>query len=300
MKTLKNLLLTAGIFAGSFGLINNKSYGQSNSNKLQSLENLRYPDSRISYRIEPCLTPAKAAILKAINLLEEKTILDFYEVKTNENLLFTFESLNQKIEGRYLGGLGGTEDVIATERFNIIRHGRVTLKKSEDCFNTVLHEILHALGFVHSPNQNNVMYLYETKLVLENGDYTCGKDKTLGEDIPKLINKLYAMPILHQADLVLYKVTPKKENNYFSFYIEIKNLGLRKSEKSKLNLYINNKIIQTIDIYGLETNEGIGTTLKTNQLKLTDSDKLKIIIENNFGELDKKSNEKIFDGKILK
>src|SRR3989344_2181684 len=161
MKTLKNLLLTAGIFAGSFGLINNKSYGQSNSNKLQSLENLRYPDSRISYRIEPCLTPAKAAILKAINLLEEKTILDFYEVKTNENLLFTFESLNQKIEGRYLGGLGGIDEARLNERFKIIGHGRVILEKSEKCFNVVLHETLHALGFCHSTNQNNIMYPVE-------------------------------------------------------------------------------------------------------------------------------------------
>ena len=185
MKTLNKLLLTAGIFAGSFGLINNKSYGQSNPNKLQCPENTRYSDSRIPYRIAPCSPQQKAVIEKVLGLLEEKTILDFYEVKTNEKLIFKFDYIDSSI-----GGRSGMDNLMKSGQFYIIRHGLVEVKKSEECFNVILHGTLHTLGFCYSTNQNNIMYPDNLVVLGE-----CNKNKPLGKDIPKLINKLYAMSI---------------------------------------------------------------------------------------------------------
>ena len=153
--------------------------------KLQSFENTRYSDSRISYRIAPCSQKQKAVIEKVLGLLEEKTILDFYEVKTNEKLLFKFDHISSSSEG-----LGGVDNGIKFEQFYMINHGVVKLKKSEECFNIFLHETLHALGFCHSTDQNNIMYPVERVV-----QGKCNKDTPLGEDIPKLINKLYARPI---------------------------------------------------------------------------------------------------------
>ena len=99
MKTLNNLkvtskiILTSLIGLGSF----NFSLGQSNLNKLQAFENIRYSDSRISYKIGPCSSEIKTEIEKVLGLLEEKTILDFYEVNTNEKLSFTFNYINKNI-----------------------------------------------------------------------------------------------------------------------------------------------------------------------------------------------------------
>ncbi len=288
MKSLKNYLVAGLIGFGSF----NFSLGQSNSSTLQYPENARYSDSRISYKIENCSIETKANILKAIRLLKEKTILDFYEVNTNEKITFTFRDVYQDA-----AGTGGGDNISKVGQFYIINHGVVTLKKSEDCFTVVLHELLHALGFAHSNIPNDIMYeSYE-------GYTECYKP--LGEDIPKLINKLYSIPItyqsglvlskLHQADLVLSKVIPKREDdNYIFLEIEIKNSGLKKSEKSAFNIYLNNKIIRTINIE--ELNAGSINIMKFNtELKKNTPGKLKMIIENNFEELDKKNNEKIFN-----
>ena len=190
MKNLKNYLIAGMIGLGSF----NFSLGQSNPNKLQSFENMRYSDSRISYRIDPCSQETKANILKAFNLLEEKTILDFYEVNANEKLLFKFEYAKSK-RGDGAQGTGGAKSS-PEGKFRIIKHGEVNLEKSEGCFNVVLHEILHALGFIHSNNLRDVMYPTNEGSETKDGWFETNSPcyKPLGEDISKLINKVYLMP----------------------------------------------------------------------------------------------------------
>lgn len=284
MKTLKNYLVAGLIGFGSF----NFSLGQSNPNKLQSYENIRYSDSLIPYKIEPCLPQNKAKIEKVLSLLEEKTILDFYEVNANEKLFFTFENIDIK-EGKYsVEGFGGPQNMLKSGQFYVIGKGVVILKKSDNCFGDILHETLHALGFAHSSNPKDILFP-STGLI----NRECNTDFNVNENIYKLINKLYATP--NQADLVISKIIPKRaENNCLNLDVTIMNCGLKKSEKSTLNFYLNNKIIRTINIE--ELGAGSINIMKFNtELKKNTPGKLKMIIENNFEELDKKNNEKIFD-----
>lgn len=271
MKTLNNLkvtskiILTSLIGLGSF----NFSLGQSNLNKLQMFENIRYSDSRISYKIGPCSSEIKTEIEKVLGLLEEKTILDFYEVNTNEKLSFTFNYINKNIGKEHVAGEGGVNNVLKSGQFYVIGNGIVNLEKSEKCFNTILHETLHALGFAHSNNPKDVMYPIETFLVEE--DTLCNKDKSLGEDIPKLINKLYSISYSQKVSAwekstKIFSPTKDKEN---IIIVHDPYDSRLKSYQDSLDSYNNEVLLEEI-IKNLPENKFLNVEEMDNALYLLD------------------------------
>jgi len=262
----------------------NFSLGVSENSSLQFYENIRYSNSRISYRIaDICTLQKKDDAKRAFQALEKATILDFYSVLDNEEILVTCQSRQKMKEELFVAGEGGPVDITKAGKFNVIHYGEILLIKQSACPNpnVAIHEILHALGFDHSNNENNIMY------------DTSKCSQTLGDDIPELINKLYLIP--SNSDLVLDGVEPFVHGRYLDVNISIRNSGLKASEDTVINIYGGDKLLETIELQALDIGFGIKFTLQNLQIGKVNFDELRFVIESNFDELDKKNNEVVFE-----
>ena len=125
-------------------------------------------------------------------------------------------------ENYFVAGEGGPTNISSTNDFNVITHGQVLLLRDSDCPtpNVATHELLHALGFAHSTNPNNVMYPVTN----------C--DQTIGQDIPELINTLYSTP--SYSDLSFANASAIIHGRYLDTNISISNNGLNDSEQGNI------------------------------------------------------------------
>ena len=250
------------------------------SDNMQFYENLRYSDSKISYHIsDKCTLQKKEDAERAFEILENKTILDFYSVNSNEEILITCESRQKFKEDYFIAGEGGPVNISKAGQFNVIFNGQVLLIRQSECANPniALHEILHALGFGHSLNENNIMYEISE----------CSQ--TLGEDIPRFIDELYSIP--SHPDLAFEEVIPLiHDGKYLDLNISIKNIGLKDSEKAFVNVYLDNEVFEKIELKELKVGAGIKITIQNLKFKTTDFNEIKFIIETNFEELNKENN----------
>ena len=254
------------------------------SDNMQFYENLRYSDSKISYRIsDKCTLQKKADAERAFEILENKTILDFYSVTSNEEILITCESRQKIKEDYFIAGEGGPVNISKAGQFNVIFNGQVLLIRQSECANPniALHEILHALGFGHSLNENNIMYEISQ----------CSQ--TLGDDIPRFIDELYSIP--SRPDLAFEEVIPLiHDGKYLDLNMSIKNIGLKNSGKAFVNIYLDNEVFEKIELKELEVGSGMKITIQNLKLKTTNFNEMRFIIETNFEELNKENNEVSF------
>jgi len=181
--------------------------------------------------------------------------------------------------GLFIAGEGGPTNITRTKNFNIITSGKVLLIKDSNCPrpNIALHELLHALGFDHSKNTNNIMYNVSN----------CRQ--TLGEDIPNLINKLYSVP--NYADLSFGNVSAIMKGKYLDLNLTVRNNGLKKAENATIIISADDKILKKINLSSLEIGRGTSiflTNLFVNQIKVN---KIEIFIDSEFEELDKSDNK---------
>ncbi len=251
---------------------------------MQFYENMRYPDSIISYRIaDVCTLQKKADAERAFEILQDKTILSFYAVENNEEITISCEDKQVIKEDFFIAGEGGPVNITKSGEFNVILFGQVLLIRQSDCMNPniAIHEILHALGFNHSSNSNNIMY------------YLSDCAQTIGDDIPALINKLYSIP--SHADLTLEEVSPVTHGRYLDVNISIKNSGLKDSEEAVIDIYADDALLETIDVQSLGIGFGMKFMLKNVYIKKTSFDKLRFLIKMDGNELDKTNNEIIFE-----
>ena len=254
------------------------------SDNMQFYENLRYSDSKISYNIaDKCTLQKKADAERAFEILENKTLLDFYSVNSNEEILITCESKQKIQEDYFVAGEGGPVNISRAGQFNVIYTGQILLIRQSECPNPniALHEILHALGFGHSINEKNIMYQISK----------CSQ--TIGEDIPRFIDELYSIP--SQPDLTFEEVIPFiHDGKYLDLNMTIKNIGLKNSGKAFVNIYLDNELFEEIELKELEVGSGMKITMQNLKFKKTNFNEMKFIIENNFEELNKANNEVSF------
>ncbi|MEK6823518.1 MAG: matrixin family metalloprotease [Nanoarchaeota archaeon] len=254
------------------------------SDNMQFYENLRYSDSKISYNIaDKCTLQKKADAERAFEILENKTILDFYSVNSNEEILITCESRQKIKEDYFIAGEGGPVNISRAGQFNVIFNGQILLIRQSECPNPniALHEILHALGFGHSSNQNNIMYEISE----------CSQ--TLGDDIPRFIDELYSIP--SNPDLTFEEVLPLiHDGKYLDLNMSVKNIGLKNSEKAFVKIYLDDEVFQKMELKELKVGSGMKFTIQNLKLKTTNFNEIKFIIEANFEELDKANNEVSF------
>ncbi|MFH1801483.1 MAG: matrixin family metalloprotease [archaeon] len=280
------ILLTIYLFApfGKFEFYvfdenSNFSIGNLSSEKMQFYPNMRYPYPSISYKIYDCPLQKKNEMESAFSILAEKTILDFYSADSNEEISVTCDSKSRSEGGLFIAGEGGPSEIIGTSLFNVILHGKILLIRESNCGfpNIAMHELLHVLGFEHSSNKNNIMYNITN----------CRQ--TLGDDIPESINTLYSVASL--PDLSFENVSASISGRYLDINLSVKNNGLKIAEEGKILIYADEDRVKEFNLEKLNIGYGLSVEMKNIFVSKFSVSEVKMVVENNFAELDKENNE---------
>ena len=247
------------------------------SESMQFYPNMRFPTNELTYRIEKCTLQKENDMKLAFQIIADKTSLEFFQVKSNEEIYVTCDSKTKIEDGLFIAGEGGPSNITQTDLFNVISKGNILLLRDSACPNPniALHELLHVLGFDHSTNKNNVMYPVTN----------C--KQTIGDDIIEVINSLYSTK--SNPDLAFTNIEANKQGVYFNTEINIINQGLKKSGKAQIIIYGDGNEIKRIDLAPIEV--GYGRAIKlTNILVLSKLNSVEFVIDAPFEEIDKENN----------
>ena len=245
----------------------NSNFSISNTSKVQFYPNLRFQSSDISFHIFDCSIQKTDQIKKAFEILENKTMLNFYSTENSEEIS-VYCSEEDKIQGGlFIAGEGGPVKITQAGNFNLISNSIVLLIRNSNCYNpnVAIHEILHALGFTHSENENNIMYNFTN----------CNQN--LGDDIPEKIAQLYSEKSL--PDLEFETASFSTQGDLLSLDFLVRNNGLKDSKNFNLKISADLKEIKIVPIEALEIGTGMGASLEN--LKI-DKNFKELILEINY------------------
>jgi hypothetical protein len=256
----------------------NFSLNSLENSTLQFYPNMRFPTNQISYRILECPLQKKSQMEEAFKILEDKTILEFYPFEYGEDILITCSDEIQIEDGLFLAGEGGPTNITVAGKYNVILQGKILLIEDSRCEepSVALHELLHVLGFDHSPNPNNIMYEINY----------CNQE--IGNDILDYINKIYSIP--SQPDLTFEDISVIPRGRYLEINVTIRNNGLKDSKKSNLTIFADGDKIKEIEISPLEIGYGRKTSFLAWAPQISINE-VEFVIDNNFPELDKLNNK---------
>jgi Matrixin/CARDB len=267
------------LFDGNY----NFSRGLYLAEEMQFYPKLRFETNQISYRIDDCPLQKQNDMERAFEIIADETILEFYPVQENEQIIVNCQSESRIEDGLFIAGEGGPTNASKVGEFYVIFNGKILLIKDSKCEtpNIAIHELLHVLGLKHSENKNNIMYNISR----------CSQ--TLGEDIPLLINELYSIP--SQPDLSFGNVTAQMNGKYLDTTIEVKNNGLANAPESKLIISTEDRTIEEFDIAKL--NIGYGTSMTISNLLISELSVTNINyeIQTSFQEINKKNNKIVLE-----
>ncbi len=254
------------------------SFNVTQSGDMQFYKNMRYSDSKIPYKIYDCPLQKKNDMERAFEIIENSSVLKFIPVDSGDELFVTCDSKNRIEEGLFIAGEGGPSKIIKGNKFSVILKGEILLIRDSNCENPniALHELLHALGFDHSENSNNIMYpISKCK-------------QTIGDDIFMLINELYLTPSL--PDLAFENVSAVMRGKYLDVNMSINNDGLKDSMESKIFIYADDKLVKEIELEALKIGYGRIISLSNLFVKQINVNSLDFFIDYNFSELEKNNN----------
>lgn len=272
----------------NFGMASSRNYNfslnTSSGENMQFYENLRYSDKEISYNIDDSCTLGKEdEMLRSLSTIENLTVLNFYPVSNNEQITITCDE-KARFDGElFIAGEGGPVNITRTDNFNVIHQGAITLIRESKCENpnVGIHELLHALGFAHSENPNNIMYPVSK----------CSQ--TIGQDIVDTIDLLYSFPSL--PDLVFENVSASMSGRYLNLEMIIRNSGLKDAQEGIIEVYADGKSIQEIEFEAIKIGQGRKITLTNIFIFQKSISELRFFIKTDFEELEKGNNEAILN-----
>ena len=244
--------------------------------------NIRFKSSLISYSISSDCNQRKLnASHNAFDIIQNKTILEFYELNNNAEINVYCSEEVKELKGNYfVAGEGGPDFIVNTSKYNVIVNGTVLLYKNSGCDEPVvaIHEILHALGFKHSLNKNSIMYA------------TSDCHQEITKEIIDEINYLYEDPAL--PDLTFIKLNARRKTVFLNFESEIKNIGLSNAENASLSIYSGNDFIKRYNLGDIDFGEGKIFKV-SNVMFLHQSSNLTFVIdnENTIPEINEENNK---------
>ena len=205
------------------------------STSKQFYNNMRFPDKKISYKIERiCDSKKRAETTKAFSILSEETILEFYNSDSDTEITIFCSEIAPEAgtEDYFVAGEGGPTEVINTSIYAVIFKGKVSFFRDEKCDrpNIALHEILHALGFDHNNNPKSVLFP------------TLDCEQVIDQEIINDINNLYSVE--KSPDLKIENLDGSKSGRYLNFEIQVVNQGLENAKKVFLKVYYNDELIK--------------------------------------------------------
>ncbi len=244
-------------------------------------ETYRFNSTDISYSISKnCSRSQTVNAVKAFDIINNVTILNFYKKEFNEDIYVECLDPNKTIEQNNILAEGGPDKYMEINDIKVIQHGIVKLYDDEDCNKpiTVMHEIFHVLSYEHSSDVDDIMYpiSYCDQRI---NDY-------LIEDIHKTYNgSLY-------PDLTYQFIFLSPHNNFIDIDVEIINDGYVTAEN--IIFYIDSKSLnRVVDIGIIKSKEG--KKIKLRNLAHNEKD-LNLILtidkENKINEINEVNNQK--------
>lgn len=248
-----------------------------NVSQIQFYPNMRYTDKDISYRIIGCPLSKQGDMLEAFKMLDNLTVLNFHPVNSDEEITVTCDE-RTKFEGNmFIAGEGGPNRTSEIGEYFVIFHGIILLFRESSCPhpNIAIHELLHALGFIHSDNKNNIMYNYTN----------C--DQTIGDEIPKIIEKIYSTPA--KPNLVVENASAIISRGSLYLNFSVNNNGLADSKPTTLDIKVDDKIIKEFDLEAFKIGSGIRVSFEKNFVS-RNVENIELIINYEYPELSKEDN----------
>ncbi len=246
----------------------------------QFYENMRFPDKKISYRIdEECTLQKKDDIIRAFQALEEDTILDFYAVNQNEEITIYCDSTTKIEEGLFIAGEGGPTNITKAGEFNIITKGKILLFRESKCPrpNIAIHELLHVLGFDHVDDPNDIMYEISK----------CGQE--ISPITIDVINLIYSIP--SYSDLIFENITANMQGKYLNVNMSIRNNGFKDAGQAKIIIYANDIAVKEVNLDPLKIGHGRIISLTNVWIGQLSVKNIRLEITASYDELKKENNE---------
>jgi hypothetical protein len=250
----------------------------------QFYPNMKFNHNAITYNIDSTCGPEKRErMIEAFNELASQVGIISFSEAASPDIAVSCSSATEKSHGEYfIAGRGGTNYTIPTGRYHVITEGTIMLyeerKWAVTCQwpNIELHELLHALGFEHSPDENSVMFpsLESCSQKLDNAIIQDLKD-------------LYSQPNL--PDLYFENVDAVKKGRYLDFNITVKNSGTIPAETVVLSVFDKGEKIENFDLNEISFGAGVTFQITNLKLKSRGSEDIELVLD--FSEATKEIDE---------
>lgn len=242
-----------------------------NTKTLQFYPNMRFNHLPITYYMEPeCSKEREQNMELATSMLEQKTPLSFIQVSsTNADVKVECDEKRYKEEGEeglFIAGHGGPSVIINATPWSVIKKGVITLFTESCNANIELHEMLHVLGFDHSPNPQSIMYNISS----------C--DQKLTNDIIQELNQLYSQEPL--PDIYLKNISAVKQGRYLNIKFGVFNHGLIDADNVEVTIYADGELVKTFPIdKGIEIGAGRYLSIENLRLPKLEVSEIKLVAD---------------------